>query len=143
MTKKEYAEALELYKWEHLCFVTFRPRVPINDAFETLRTWVGDIGRREHRRLHWIAVMNKVAWAGPFIYLVVGGIEVPFSHYVYQWNQSVEYHCHIIDSNCEDGLQFRQDQRRLTNSLTQFRAAIQTPGFKVKGHNVSPRGPIF
>jgi hypothetical protein len=122
-------ELLAQYRWRYVCLFTFQPQLKKVVALNSLRKFLSRVQRAERARMSWIAVMDENAWEGPFIYVVLTGIKVPFRHYVLQWNQG-SGHCHVLHSDLKGGLSVGSGHEAEHPGIACFRLALRNSKFR-------------
>lgn len=121
-------ELLAQYRWRYVCLFTFQPRLRKTVALRSLRKFLTRVQRAERARMSWIAVMDENAWEGPFFYVILTGIKVPFRHYIRQWNQT-SGHCHVLHSDLKGGLMVGSGHDAEYPGIACFRMALQGSKF--------------
>jgi hypothetical protein len=122
-------ELLAQYRWRYVCLFTFQPRLKKVVALRSLRKFLTRVQRAERARISWIAVMGENAWEGPFFYIILAGIKVPFRHYVLQWNQG-SGHCHVLHSDLRGGLRVGSREDDEPPGIACFRMALRDSRFR-------------
>jgi hypothetical protein len=122
-------ELLAQYRWRYVCLFTFQPRLKKLVALRGLRKFFSRVQRAEGVRLSWIAIMDENPWEGPFFYVILTGIKVPFRHYVLEWNQTGG-HCHVLHSDLRGGLRVGSRQDHEHPGIACFRMALRDSRFR-------------